>query len=135
MSSYSNIITRPKSKEELFNLRHAQAHCCIEQIFGVFKRRFQILVCPPEFDMDIQARVPSALCMVHNYIRTHDPEDIDTFPEASTTSTLESTGSLTEGPTTEPDRLGVNSRRDQIAERMWASYCRELRTRGQLFTE
>ncbi|EGN92005.1 hypothetical protein SERLA73DRAFT_16763, partial [Serpula lacrymans var. lacrymans S7.3] len=64
---------RPRSKEELSNLQHAQARNCIERIFGIFKRCFRTLLCPPEFDMNIQARIPSSLCMLHNYIWMHDP--------------------------------------------------------------
>src|ERR1700690_2668566 len=46
-----NIIYRPENPKELFNLRHASARKVIERIFGVLKRRFRILVVPPEYDM------------------------------------------------------------------------------------
>ena len=44
---------RPVNKEELFNLRHAQAQNVIEHIFGVLKRRFRILVIPPEYSVKV----------------------------------------------------------------------------------
>ncbi|EGO30548.1 hypothetical protein SERLADRAFT_432122 [Serpula lacrymans var. lacrymans S7.9] len=28
--------------------------------------------------MSIQAKVPPAVCILHNFIKTHDPSDIDT---------------------------------------------------------
>jgi hypothetical protein len=48
-------ILRPRNKEELFNLRHAQARNVIEHIFGVIKKRWVILVLPSKFDMGLQA--------------------------------------------------------------------------------
>ena len=54
-------LSRPQNAEELFNLRHASARNVIERIFGVLKWRFRILVYPPQFDMEIQARLPPAL--------------------------------------------------------------------------
>ena len=68
-------IIRPKTKEELFNLRHASLQNVIERIFGVLKRRFRILLLAPEYKMDIQNRLPAALSALHNFIRTHDPDD------------------------------------------------------------
>ena len=51
----------PQNKEELFNLRHAQARNVIERIFGVLKKRFRILLIGPEYDITIQAQIPAAL--------------------------------------------------------------------------
>ena len=67
---------RPTNSREYFNLRHAQLRNVVECIIGVLKRRFRILVIPPEYDMDIQAKIPSALCCIHNIIRQHDPEEL-----------------------------------------------------------
>ena len=65
----------PVNKEELFNLRHASARNVIERIFGVLKRCFRILLLAPEYNLEIQARIPAALCSIHNFIRTHDASD------------------------------------------------------------
>ena len=59
----------------MFNLCHASAWNVIEQIFGVLKRRFCILLISPEYKIGIQARIPTALCALHNYIRAHDPQE------------------------------------------------------------
>ena len=37
------------------------------------KRRFQILLLALEYSIQIQARIPTALCAIHNFIRIHDP--------------------------------------------------------------
>ena len=72
---YAYIDYRPTTKEELFNLRHASARNVIEQIFGVLKRRFRILLIAPEYNLKVQARIPVALSALHNFIRIHDPEE------------------------------------------------------------
>ncbi|ESK82974.1 nuclease harbi1-like [Moniliophthora roreri MCA 2997] len=66
------VQQRPQSKEELFNLRHAQARNVIEHIFGVIKWQWRILVLPPEFSMKIQAQIPAALAALHNFILEHN---------------------------------------------------------------
>ncbi|EGO02722.1 hypothetical protein SERLA73DRAFT_27261, partial [Serpula lacrymans var. lacrymans S7.3] len=68
---------RPQNPKELLNLCHAQAHNCVEQIFGVFKRWFCILSSSPEYSLGVQACIPTALCMVHNFIQTHNVEEIE----------------------------------------------------------
>jgi hypothetical protein len=67
------MIFRPVDKKELFNLRHASARNVIERIFGIMKRHFRILLISAEYKIEIQARIPTALCALHNYIRAHDP--------------------------------------------------------------
>ena len=63
------------NKEELFNLRHASARNVTERIFGVLKHRFCILHFPPEYAPDVQARIPAALCAIHNFIQQQDPSE------------------------------------------------------------
>lgn len=46
----------------------------IERAFGVVKRQWRILTVPAEYDLDTQARIPAALCAIHNFIQDLDPE-------------------------------------------------------------
>ena len=78
---YSNSPARPSNPRELFNLRHASAQNVIEHIFGILKQRFCMVLLAPEYDMDIQARVPPALCTLHNFIHQHDPSDIEDYSD------------------------------------------------------
>jgi DDE superfamily endonuclease len=64
----------------LFNLHHASARNVIERIFGVLKRCFCILLIAPEYGLDIQARILSALCAIHNFNHKHDLPDSEAFP-------------------------------------------------------
>jgi hypothetical protein len=129
------IYYRPVNKYELFNLRHASARNVIERIFGVLKRRFRILLLAPEYNLDIQARIPTALCAIHNFICTHDAKE----------------GPLS-GPGGEhyhgndnchdfdpahgevdPREIDADVRRDEIAQAMWEQYqqiCVERDARG-----
>ena len=70
---------RPKTKEELFNLRHAQLRNVIERIFGVLRRRFHILNTAPEYDLDTQAQLVLVTCALHNFIRHRANGEDDEF--------------------------------------------------------
>jgi hypothetical protein len=48
----------------------------IEHIFGMLKNSFRILSLPPFYPMSVQARIPPAVCLVHNVIWVHDPDDM-----------------------------------------------------------
>ena len=47
----------------------------IERIFGVLKCHFWILLLPPKYHINIQARIPAVLCAIHNFICIHDADD------------------------------------------------------------
>jgi hypothetical protein len=124
---------RPETKEELFNLRHAQLRNAIERIFGVLKRKFKILAKPPEYTFQHQINLVLALTALHNFIhrdRNEDPdfqdlEEFDTCDDWIPRSppSFESRASTAK---VEMERL-----RDEIAEQMWADYIEILHLRGQ----
>jgi hypothetical protein len=119
---------RPANKEELFNLRHAQARNVIEHIFGVLKRRFRILIIPPEYSVKVQAQIPSALCAIHNFIQIYDPKEDELpdigHPEYSNNSIPnpgdDGVRQINYGEDDVLDDVAV--RRDKIAQDMWVSY-------------
>ena len=89
-------ICRPETHEELFNLQHASAQNVIERVFGVIKQHFKILIIPPEYSLDIQARVFPALAAIHNYILEKDPVEIADVlpPDDDIIDRVENTGQL-----------------------------------------
>ena len=139
---------RPCNKKELFNLRHAQLRCEVEQSFGIWKRRFKIIQHPPEFyDLQEYARVilPS-LAVLHNKIR-QDVDEFEQHPELSSdvVTALEAIASncATEehicalrgvGGERKRAHLSFNSDavawRDSIADAMWDDYSQEMSRRG-----
>ncbi|KIM59451.1 hypothetical protein SCLCIDRAFT_38540, partial [Scleroderma citrinum Foug A] len=54
---------------------HSSAQNVIKQIFGVLKCCFRILLLAPEYNIEIQAHIPAALCTIHNFIRIHDGDE------------------------------------------------------------
>lgn len=75
------MACRPQNKEELFNLRHASARNVVERIFGIIKKRWAILIRPPEYSMAVQVRIFPALAAIHNFIRIHDSQDVQDFED------------------------------------------------------
>jgi hypothetical protein len=120
---------RPVNADELYNLRHASARNVIERIFGVLKRRFRILVYPAEIHIDYQARIPAALAAIHNFIRIHDPDELEGFAEADDDEQGFFAGELAVGQTRTAEKRRANTRRDEIAAEMWEQYQAELQRR------
>lgn len=134
-------------REELFNLRHAQARNVIERIFGVVKKRFRALQWGLEYkhDKNLQNIIPSALIAIHNFIRYYDPNEgkLPGFEEpladpGDDTGDIEAYGVTQLQPTTVAQhqsaaaaRRAVDDRRDQIAQAMWDSYQEVLMQRSQ----
>jgi hypothetical protein len=80
--------------------------------------------------MDYQARIPAALAAIHNFIRIHDPQELEGFAEAEDTERGFFAGELAEGQTRTAEKRRANTRRDQIAVAMWEQYQAELQERG-----
>lgn len=119
---------RPKNKEELFNLRHAQARNVIERIFGLVKRRFRVLTTTPEYDQHTQAKIVLAACCLHNVIRSYDPDDgmeVDENELEREIGPFQAEDFRVDGSAA--DQARANARRDQIAGEMWESYQNYIR--------
>lgn len=122
------IFQRPENREELFNLRHAKAQNVVERIFGIIKKRWDILTRPPRYDMDIQAHIPPALCALHNFIMKYNPTDVEEYLDDLWPTDLNcgiwdsSMGNLAEDRVDHTERNQANAFRDQIAQQMWDQY-------------
>lgn len=46
----------------------------IKHIFGILKHQFHILILAPKSSLQVQARIPAALCTIHNLIHLYDPQ-------------------------------------------------------------
>ena len=125
-----NIIYRPRNKEKLFNLQHASAHNIIEHIFGVLKRRFCILLLAPEYSLQIQARIPAALCAIHNFITIHNPADDTTLTvdDDDDNAPFNHDHEASTAASTEIDTPLM--KRDCIAQVMWDNYLEICQQRG-----
>jgi hypothetical protein len=111
-------MIRPQDYKELFNYRHAQLRNVIERTFGVLKKRFKILVTAQEYSLEDQARLVSALAVVHNFIRLHDPNDNDFEEDFS----QQSRGRISRGKEPKDEEGHAAERRERIALAMWRDY-------------
>ena len=125
-NSHDLSTSSPKTKEELFNLRHASARNVIERIFGVLKQRFRILLLAPQYSLKIQSQIPAALCAVHNFIRIHstsneeaDEADWDDGEEARDGNDDDSDFNQAVDLHEDAD---AREWRDEIARMMWSDY-------------
>jgi hypothetical protein len=71
--------------------------------------------------MHIQARIPPALGTIHNFIRIHDPGEIDDFTYEDNINDRQA-GVLALGPANVTERTQAASKHDQIAQDMWEDY-------------
>ncbi|KAJ6559362.1 hypothetical protein DFH09DRAFT_921635, partial [Mycena vulgaris] len=99
---------------------------------------------PPEYNMDIQARIPPALAAIHNFILYHDSLEWDDILEMATEDPNPGTranddeedfGDLAQGPTSDAEKLRSEARRNVIAQEMWVSYQALLQERGGEFPD
>ena len=128
-------LNSPKNKEELFNLRHAQARNCVERIFGVFKKRFPILSRPNEYPYRTQVKLVLALAALHNFIRSRsgqregewweqlEDNQVDKY-HMKESENIGPTGiQPTEYAVTESvDDMDMREFRDTLAQKMWIDY-------------
>lgn len=122
------LTNRPLNEKELFNLRHAQARNIVERVFGIFKRRFKILVSTPEYSIDTQACLVQALAVAHNFIRIHDPDDEPDVGDAAEESGPDTNRDVAAiQNVTRSERSRATQMRDRIAADMWKDYQEYLR--------
>ena len=81
----------------------------------------------PEFNLDIQAQIPVALCAIHNFIRAHDPNEV--LPADDQFQHDPHPGTFAAGIETKNE---ANDRRDRIVQEMWDDYQCVCQERGEV---
>jgi len=97
----------------------------IERIFGIIKKRWDILNHSPQFDMSVQARIPPACASLHNFIMKHDKNVNDlvtAYGEPETHNGVEDFGTLAQCHVTRQEKQRAEALCDNIAQAMWDSY-------------
>ncbi|KAF0729571.1 hypothetical protein Ae201684P_001163 [Aphanomyces euteiches] len=126
LKEYGQGSQKPRSKEGLFNLRHAMLRNVVERIFGVLKKRFPVMSSPVEYDIGFQVDMVLSLCTVHNFIRLHGCTNDIYVQEA--TQELRARNKepmqLNDHPNHHPDLESTEAKawRDQVAIDMWNQY-------------
>jgi hypothetical protein len=117
---------RPKTAQELFNLRHSSLRVTIERTFGVLKNRFPILTTARDgFSIETQVKIVYALTGLHNFLNKHGSDPYQEWTQIERTVTLDR-DHLDEQQTNDDE---TEKRRDLIAEQMWSLYQEELARR------
>lgn len=137
---HPDFFIRPETWEELYNLQHAQACNVVEHIFGVVKKQWDILTCAPHYDMSIQAQIPPALAVLHNFIMKHDPSDVKEYlanPDIvdPTPGVPSNVGTLAEGYVNPEELQQAKAKRDDIVQKMWDEYQHYLQQHPELMNE
>lgn len=65
-----------RGPRDLYNHRHAQLRNAVEKAFGILKRRFKVLRQATPFPYKVQCRIAVACCIIHNFIKRHQENDM-----------------------------------------------------------
>ena len=68
------MLHRPK---ERFNYLHSSLCSVIQRVFGVWKKKWKILKNMPLFHIRTQGHIIVVTMILHNFIRTHENNDVD----------------------------------------------------------
>ena len=116
---------RPRTRQKLFNLRHARLRNAIERIFGILKKRFKVLLLTQEYSFATQAQIVPALAALHNFILIHDSNDISEDElELEAEPVAGDAWSNYQVAVSREERTRATKRRDTIALAMWENYTR-----------
>lgn len=96
------------------------------------KQWFRILLLAPEYNLDIQARIPVTLCAIHNFIHIHDPGEGTILEERDLHNQDDHIHEVAEDLEELEQRTGMAARRDQIAYEMWEDYQQILAERDDV---
>ncbi|XP_061999498.1 uncharacterized protein LOC133716867 [Rosa rugosa] len=66
---------QPTGYKEVFNHAHSSLRSVIERTFGVWKKRWNILLDMPSYSFDKQVKIVIAAMALHNYIRRYSGRD------------------------------------------------------------
>jgi hypothetical protein len=87
------------------------------------KRRFRIFQLAPEYGLNIQARIPTALCAIHNFIRHHDANDpSQPAPDDAFDHHNDDDQPHGEQAVDPEEENEADQQRNQIAQAMWDDY-------------
>jgi hypothetical protein len=120
---------KPETSKELFNLRHASLRNVVERIFGVVKRKYQILRTPSEYSIETQTRIILACMALHNWVRSKEGPNADILLEPESITTRRAREQVQPAviyPEGTVSSKKMDAFRDQIAEKMWVDYQRYI---------
>ena len=79
-----------------------------------------------DYPMPTQARIVPGCAVLHNFIKTYDPDDSLEALVSSDATQISSSGSLGAGGVGPTETQRATKKREQIAQDMWTSYMHEV---------
>ncbi|KNE98773.1 hypothetical protein PSTG_07960 [Puccinia striiformis f. sp. tritici PST-78] len=122
LKEQANAGKKPSTNKELYNLRHATLRNIVERIFGCIKRKFSILQALPEIELKKQVRLVYALCMLWNFIRSHESMDNLFDDPDEDARTYRRTRMDTDTVNLDEEDSKMNARRERISRNLWKQY-------------
>jgi hypothetical protein len=105
----------------------------IERIFGVVKRKYQILCTPSEYSIATQTRIVLACTGLHNWVRSIEGINADILLEKEPRGDIGAEASI-QPAVVYPEGVVTSKKmdifRDQLAEKMWVDYQRYITDGG-----
>jgi secreted trypsin-like serine protease len=81
------------------------------------------MVAAPEYDLETQNKIIHAICVLHNFICVHNPDEDMGVTEAEMARRMPRRSAADfGGSVSAEERTRANTRRDDIAQHMWEQY-------------
>lgn len=109
---------RPRTQNELFNLRHSSLRTTVERAFGTLKNRFKVLTTRPYYPFPSQVRVVTACCILHNWILLNGGPDELVYSEQNWFEQYPRSAGRVQRDLREEQREVLRDR-DTMAANMW----------------
>lgn len=111
------IGNRPRTSQELFNLRHSSLRTTVERAFGTLKNRFKVLMSRSYYPFPTQVRLVIACCILHNWILQNGGADRFVYSEELWRQLYPRSNRFRQDTRTEQRQM--TQLRDNIANRMF----------------
>lgn len=109
---------KPKTPNELFNLRHSSLRTTVERALGTLKNRFKVLTTRPYYPFRSHVRVVIACCILHNWILQNGGPDELVYSERRWFENYPRSPGRVQRDLREEQREVLRDR-DNMARRMW----------------
>lgn len=131
LKEWGTVQEKPRNREELFNLRHAQLRNIIERAFGILKTMFPLLSMGKMRNYPLKKQIDLINCAIflYNFIRRRNlyEDEIDNNNDDDADNGHDDNAYHAN----DADYAEAVAWRDEIAENMWQDYVAVLVQRGE----
>ena len=135
LKEWGLVEEKPRNKEELFNLRHAQLRNIIERAFGILKSMFPLLSMGKMRNYPLNKQIDLVNCSIflYNFIRRRSLYDEPFLNEDNLNDNNDDIDDdANNNNANDNDYAEAVAWRNEIAANMWRDYLEMLIVRGEL---